>query len=170
MQVAKDIAVEFQNMNPERGRKLHHVDSSTFTRLQFQNMNPERGRKPKRTWLFIFLEVISEHEPRKGTETGIIFEECRFVFIISEHEPRKGTETTKDSRRYRPALPISEHEPRKGTETQVKTSRKLVSRNSAISEHEPRKGTETAFLLSASLKPLLLFQNMNPERGRKRYS
>ena len=112
--------------------------------------------------------VISEHEPRKGTETRCfrrpklnelaLFQNTNpergrkhlggsrvrgSLLHISEHEPRKGTET------YSPAsstacapAPISEHEPRKGTETESmdKAKRRDTHR---ISEHEPRKGTET---------------------------
>ena len=40
-----------------------------------------------------FLQFISEHEPRKGTETREFFFELLLVSQISEHEPRKGTET-----------------------------------------------------------------------------
>ena len=36
---------------------------------------------------------ISEHEPRKGTETRALDELPRRHATISEHEPRKGTET-----------------------------------------------------------------------------
>ena len=59
---------------------------------------------------------------------------------------------------------ISEREPRKGTETI--TNRLGPDMSYEISEREPRKGTETwknhffSFFVS-------LFQNVNPERGRK---
>ena len=41
---------------------------------------------------------ISEHEPRKGTETEDTLEVDYQSFIISEHEPRKGTETKNTER------------------------------------------------------------------------
>ena len=37
--------VEFQNMNPERGRKLYDMVDMFWLMVTFQNMNPERGRK-----------------------------------------------------------------------------------------------------------------------------
>ena len=37
---------------------------------------------------------ISEHEPRKGTETATPQLPSKLKRKISEHEPRKGTETT----------------------------------------------------------------------------
>ena len=61
--------------------------------MRFQNTNPERGRKQGKEVGEKPVHEISEHEPRKGTETII----GRIVPIdqrvISEHEPRKGTET-----------------------------------------------------------------------------
>ena len=62
--------------------------------------------------------TISEHEPRKGTETRIPQSDNTSIPHISEHEPRKGTETLKRFRCIPLLLDlISEHEPRKGTET-----------------------------------------------------
>ena len=111
-------------------------------------MNPERGRKqPIRENFSGDLLNISEHEPRKGTETARgtratylivkVFQNMNpergrkrirpvfvwgFVFFISEHEPRKGTETQSISLLINMVLPISEHEPRKGTETSCNAS------------------------------------------------
>ena len=63
-------------------------------------------------------------------------------FLISEHEPRKGTETLPwHNRLIAAAAKISEHEPRKGTETTAGAM--PTSRSAQISEHDPRKGTET---------------------------
>ena len=42
------------------------------------------------------------------------------ISLISEHEPRKGTETTSSIKEYCDVT-ISEHEPRKGTETCMRT-------------------------------------------------
>ena len=133
-------------------------------------------------------DQISEHEPRKGTETCRVarhggklkphfrtrtpkgdgnprraFDEHIQVFGISEHEPRKGTETIPLDA-IRVPVAISEHEPRKGTETRLVEIR--VVKVPVISEHEPRKGTETMIknLYHSSRR---LFQNTNPERGRK---
>ena len=85
----------FQNTNPERGRKPANFSSNFFWYPKFQNTNPERGRKrmqiipyyahphdfrtrtPKGDGNKRSLPAkplsprISEHEPRKGTETGV---------------------------------------------------------------------------------------------------
>ena len=48
------------------------------------------------------------------------------------------------------------------------SSKSLTSTpDSAISEHEPRKGTETFLLVVMIMTSYVLFQNTNPERGRK---
>ena len=87
---------------------------------------------------------ISEHEPRKGTETVMTDRRSPWPKYISEHELRKGTETRCRRSCYDAAFLISEHEPRKGTETGEKKSR-ILPRCAGISEHEPRKGTEIGY-------------------------
>ena len=62
---------------------------------------------------------ISEHEPRKGTETPHCLNCVEITTQISEHEPRKGTETAVEMVVIADWI-ISEHEPRKGTETTIK--------------------------------------------------
>ena len=85
---------------------------------------------------------------------------------ISKHEPRKGTETKPFEIRKLPVAElISKHEPRKGTETSACSC--ISSTRSVISKHEPRKGTETPRLSRALQATWPLFQNTNPERGRK---
>ena len=110
---------------------------------RFQNTNPERGRKrPARVSDKLNVGRISEHEPRKGTETLVT------TFANVNHKP------------------ISEHEPRKGTETYGHDGR--IRRRPCISEHEPRKGTETSIVtVTEDEKATIKFQNTNPERGRK---
>ena len=63
---------------------------------RFQNTNPERGRKLRLAYDGRpYFRTISEHEPRKGTETFLPhINESFNTITISEHEPRKGTETT----------------------------------------------------------------------------
>ena len=135
---------------------------------EFQNTNPERGRK--RTAIRrrrSCMKYISKHEPRKGTETrGSVWISRLRRRFISKHEPRKGTETFSLPIRSRtlPAhfktrtpkgdgnlwnrivertltLFISKHEPRKGTETSLNFP--IFYHLMIISKHEPRKGTET---------------------------
>ena len=64
---------------------------------EFQNTNPERGRKhvlDRRVDVQDARRLISEHEPRKGTETvEFCAGTCDIPLSISEHDPRKGTET-----------------------------------------------------------------------------
>ena len=62
---------QFHNTNHERGRKHEaDLDNLADSVVAFQNTNPERGRKRQPCDL---LEadhlIISEHKPRKGTET-----------------------------------------------------------------------------------------------------
>ena len=113
----------FQNTNPERGRKLalarlfvlafgaiseHEPRKGTETKsnlsyhrrtaslLHFRTRTPKGDGNGKiKVITMPPIRRISEHEPRKGTETcdaatGVATE------IISEHEPRKGTETYQD--------------------------------------------------------------------------
>ena len=65
-----------------------------------------------------------------------------------------------------PAYGISEREPRKGTETTASRNPR-TSAPPAISEREPRKGTETILVSILITHHLNIFQNVNPERGRK---
>ena len=136
--------------------------------MVFQNTNPERGRKLFSTIFFSYhLSKISEHEPRKGTETFLQFLSIGLAAgDISEHEPRKGTETEIGSNERCTASNISEHEPRKGTETFPASD---ISVWDGISEHEPRKGTETPLDSYYCSSFQVQFQNTNPERGRKRF-
>ena len=53
---------------PRKGTETLGVED-TETPAEFQNMNPERGRKQEMILLVMSLLTISEHEPRKGTET-----------------------------------------------------------------------------------------------------
>ena len=157
---------------------------------RFQNMNPERGRKPEQdAAVEDAITAISEHEPRKGTETPSEIRPCTSwenfrtrtpkgdgnttmmrriatSYDISEHEPRKGTETPQTCNESTKRVLISEHEPRKGTET-LPTCRLSVL-HARISEHEPRKGTETFSAAALIASFASLFQNVNPERGRNR--
>ena len=84
---------------------------------------------------------ISNHKPRKGTETGV---EGRTnadpARLISNHKPRKGTETRQLRWLYIDIYVISNHKPRKGTET-IKA--RQIGKPYLISNHKPRKGTET---------------------------
>ena len=84
--------------------------------LKFQNTNPERGRKLDDGLRYSPAGGISEHEPRKGTETPALLADATLTASISECEPRKGTETGGGSKLRRKSLVISEREPRKGTE------------------------------------------------------
>ena len=66
-----------------------------FTR--FQTTNPARGRKLKPFPYGHSGDTISNHKPRKGTETvNIDFDICVFRNILN-YKPRKGTETPSQS-------------------------------------------------------------------------
>ncbi len=56
----------FQNMNPERGRKLS-IDRTNQILLIFQNMNPERGRKlGERADDPVIADVFQNMNPERG--------------------------------------------------------------------------------------------------------
>ena len=159
----------FQNVNPERGRKLrfHGSYKGNLFRINFRTWTP----KGDGNWIAylsfpLYPCRISEREPRKGTETIPVYGIIVLPRRISEREPRKGTETG-----YNFFLPpisqaISEREPRKGTETSTSCAHASISTPYfrtwtpkgdgnhlawfsewwcpwCISEREPRKGTET---------------------------
>ena len=65
------------------------------------------------------LNIISEHEPRKGTETS--FQE-RLLHILAGFQntnPERGRKLAPRRELRRLLVGISEHEPRKGTETKI---------------------------------------------------
>ena len=108
---------------------------------------------------------ISEHEPRKGTETIGCHTINKSLHSISEHEPRKGTETREPCMRTTPRCHAFQNtNPERGrklywysnqrptsihfrTRTPKGDGNDFCLRRLApavlISEHEPRKGTET---------------------------
>ena len=134
---------------------------------------------------------ISNHKPRKGTETAPVRAFPFLPYCISNHKPRKGTETPcklsplprRQSSHFKPQTPqgdgnylqddasnlqfccISNHKPRKGTETQKLPH--LFSRTLGISNHKPRKGTETGCTCIPCHGWQDSFQTTNPARGRK---
>ena len=108
----------------------------------FQNTNPERGRKLDMCEVKTSERVAFQNtNPERGRKPYLHPLSINAHEIISEHEPRKGTETWGNRNEYF---------------CHVK-----------ISEHEPRKGTETPKLIGAFVRKFLIFQNTNPERGRK---
>ena len=88
--------VEFQTTNPARGRKRTVPANSSRTAARaFQTTNPARGRKLHPTdGLMMSRCRISNHKPRKGTETAPVRAFPFLPYCISNHKPRKGTETT----------------------------------------------------------------------------
>ena len=60
---------------------------------------------------------VSNHKPRKGTETNLNFMPLgETSLFVSNHKPRKGTETRCRRSCYDAAfLRVSNHKPRKGT-------------------------------------------------------
>ena len=102
---------------PRKGTETKYAGTVRLDATEFQNTNPERGRKLCRAGNRRNCRLISEHEPRKGTETKSTIVKVFQYSAISEHEPRKGTETQELAMASRDRRGISEHEPRKGTET-----------------------------------------------------
>ena len=111
--------------------------------------------------------TISNHKPRKGTETS----RYKAVFGgFSPHfkpqTPQGDGNTSSTGRKPRPSPRISNHKPRKGTETAKRDRRCITAMIWGISNHKPRKGTETRSMRFSFRAPSP-FQTTNPARGRK---
>ena len=65
----------------------------------------------------MLLEPISEHEPRKGTETVVYPIDWMQVTTFQNTNPERGWKLLKHNAFDERSEVISEHEPRKGTET-----------------------------------------------------
>ena len=189
-----------------------------YAYLRFQNTNPERGRKPLiPAPLRIMYALNFRTRTPKGDGNRLIDSAFRGKSrLISEHEPRKGTETRNTGFRRTSIAPHFRTRTPKGDGNAVvaiavtaasmdanfrtrtpkgdgnKSSRQNPSFTHIISEHEPRKGTETdkpcksqggieshfrtrtpkgdgnSSMVSEDNESFSsLFQNTNPERGRK---
>ena len=161
---------QFQNVNPERGRKLfswypywatHTGNFRTWTpkgdgnRTEkvsssipsaFQNVNPERGRKLRCKILVpLAAKNISEREPRKGTETRQPNHLGRnLVLVFQNVNPERGRK-----RLIRHVyLFFAQSYFRTWTPKGDGNSRPTLntSFSARISEREPRKGTEQAMI------------------------
>ena len=161
------LLLSFQNTNPERGRKpLFYTTTSTNSKFNFrtqtpkgdgnlsqgsyervrsafQNTNPERGRKLSRPSDHAHTAMfISEHKPRKGTETGASPQRkgC-FRVKFQNTNPERGRKHREGIPCYQRVNPFQNTNPERGR------------KQHGIPRHKAR-GKEG-------------FQNTNPERGRK---
>ena len=107
---------------------------------------------------------VSNHKPRKGTETGISITKPSSATQFQITNPARGRKLD-DIPVYRSEQPyVSNHKPRKGTETFCSLHTKHIL--AVVSNHKPRKGTETKFRHRFKIHDDL-FQITNPARGRK---
>ena len=111
---------QFQNVNPERGRKLAAVQSLIILLAAFQNVNPERGRKQEHSHAVRRLvDNISEREPRKGTETFLRISPCYisgYNFRTRTPEGDGNNVAVVNPHRLDLFRTRTPHEPREGTE------------------------------------------------------
>ncbi len=130
---------------------------------------------------------VSNHKPRKGTETKIFLPKEDSSDFVSNHKPRKGTETTQSlpamisvyimfqitnparGRKHysfvywgKLLYIVSNHKPRKGTETCHSGEHPFHIEE--VSNHKPRKGTETFYNL-ADISEHLNVSNHKPRKG-----
>ena len=78
--VLTDEHSRFQITNPARGRKLLRWGSVAHGGKTFQITNPARGRKLRKPWLRLSRrQEVSNHKPRKGTETSKIDESIEIL-------------------------------------------------------------------------------------------
>ena len=134
-------AVKFQNTNPERGRKRRQQCNGVRSfRRNFRTRTPKGDGNNLPIGDRNRLDQISEHEPRKGTETV-----CR-LFVLGGVCSHFRTRTPKGDGNY------------DDSEPSVVAERNFRTRTP--------KGDGNALLLRDS-KLFPEFQNTNPERGRK---
>ena len=133
----------FQITNPARGRKHLERDLRWGRRTDSFKSQPPQGDGNRRIFLLlIHTPLVSNHKPRKGTETlrRVPSSSCHaplfqitnpargrkpedmqslddMIAIVSNHKPRKGTETPRLWPPSNPPTSVSNHKPRKGTET-----------------------------------------------------
>ena len=99
--------------------------ASAMTRLEahfFQELAAGKGQKTIRAANGILKPRkiracktrISEHEPRKGTETYFGLYLFSLILRISEHEPRKGTETATVGSKLGAAIGFQNTNPERG--------------------------------------------------------
>ena len=155
----------FRTRTPKGDGNKRVISLRLSMRRNFRTRTPkgDGNRQPMR--IPPCLGRISEHEPRKGTETVLHHPRIRDspadfgtrtpkgdgnqpTDLRPSSLPRhfrtrtpKGDGNSMQSPHFRLAFFISEHEPRKGTET--KSYGVYQVQPSIISEHEPRKGMET---------------------------
>ena len=195
-------SITFQTTNPARGRKLfrggdqggrccdfkpqtpqgdgnicNNSDRLLHTPFLFQTTNPARGRKRVPLCLDKLPDVISNHKPRKGTETSLASDFSAGIRSpISNHKPRKGTETLKyfvlkiqKIERFQTTNPargrklrvlllstadtfhFKPQTPQGDGNTTPPGS--ITMRSGTISNHKPRKGTETRRTRTAFHRP-----------------
>ena len=137
-------------------------------RRPFQNTNPERGRKHVCVGNGRSRNgTISEHEPRKGTETfASLSPTCQVGIHFRTRTPKgDGNDMARIDEIIAAAKRISEHEPRKGTETKAKLD--AVKSLAANFRTRTPKGDGNAAVEMTVIADWIAFQNTNPERGRK---
>ena len=110
----------FQTTNPARGRKLTcRMTQAICSFVEFQTTNPARGRKPTAFFNIRFICIISNHKPRKGTETdGKPLVNQKPDKHFKPQTPQGDGNPLRTSPDLSCAVKISNHKPRKGTETQ----------------------------------------------------
>ena len=135
--------------------------------------------------------LISEHEPRKGTETKVKGLSITPLRLISEHEPRKGTETVESfaacslvgRENFRTRTPKGDGnlvgrqslELNKQANFRTRTPKGDGNSKYGLSKYQywadfrtrTPKGDGNPMTVASSSVASSLFQNTNPERGRK---
>ena len=110
--------------------------------------------------------IVSNHKPRKGTETRCRPYRHLPLRLVSNHKPRKGTETAWPAEEDESVRGVSNHKPRKGTETLPPFPLSALA-TSRFKSQTPQ-GDGNPPLLVVDIAELVLFQITNPARGRKR--
>ena len=139
--------VKFQNTNPERGRKLGIAFGDSFKRIAiFQNTNPERGRKPALTAV---------------TSSGSTVQ-------FQNTNPERGRKHPLPSQRpSRTAPDFRTQTPNGDGNTCARRTIKTSLCNFRTQTPKGDGNLQGPTIYAAPCWASLLFQNTNPERGRK---
>ena len=132
----------------------------------FRTRTPKGDGNARRSRDSLRSTYISEHEPRKGTETALRRVICSPRSYFRTRTPKGDGNHFYDEERARMER-ISEHEPRKGTETSISAG--LSTSRIKFQNTNPERGRKLNRRDRRCYRRRRVFQNTNPERGRKQF-
>ena len=143
----------FQTTNPARGRKLPPTSSTTGFGTNFKPQTPQGdGNLPSLSVISIPSSRFQTTNPARGRKLFYRDLHCFSFQAISNHKPRKGTETPPPAAHVRGSSPRNfKPQTPQGDGNDMITS--YVGGDLPISNHKLRKGTETRRTRTAFHRP-----------------